>query len=71
MGGADYTDSRLSRAAKEQNGYTDGVSTEQAKAAQKAIEEAEKSGAKIEYEKVDVYVDKDGLLRGDPVIRSW
>ena len=71
MGGAEYTDSRLNRAAKGDNGYTDGVSTQQAKEAQDAIRDAELNGAKIEYEKVDVHVDKDGLLRGDPVIRSW
>jgi Holliday junction resolvase-like predicted endonuclease len=71
LSGAEYTDSRLNRAAKGDNGYTDGVSTQQAKEAQDAIRDAELNGAKIEYEKVDVHVDKDGLLRGDPVIRSW
>jgi Holliday junction resolvase-like predicted endonuclease len=71
MGGKEYTDDRLNRAANEDDGYTDGVSSEQAEAALEAQTQAKKSGAEIKTEKMDIYVDENGKLRTDPVIRNW
>ena len=71
MGGENYTNDRLNRAAKAEDGYTDGVSTQQAKEALKMQEKAELSGAEVKTEKVDIYVDKDGNLRDNPIIREW
>ena len=71
LGGEDYTNSRLDRAARSQNGYTDGVSSQQAKDAKDAIRDAIGNGAEVKTEKVDVYVDQAGNVRGDPVIREW
>ena len=71
MGGENYTNDRLNRAAKAEDGYTDGVSSQQAKEALKMQEKAELSGAEVKTEKVDIYVDKDGNLRDNPIIREW
>ena len=71
MGGEDYTNDRLNRAANGDDGYTDGASTDQAKAVKRAQEQAEIDGADIKTEKLDIYVDKDGNLRGNPVPRKW
>ncbi|MBU2946290.1 hypothetical protein [Zobellia uliginosa] len=71
MGGEKYTNDRLNRAAKEEDGYTDGKSTEEAKKAQKAIKKAERNGNKIEHKKIDVHVDKDGNLRDTPKAKDW
>ena len=71
MGGENYTNDRLNRAAKGEDGYTDGVSSQQAKEALKMQEKAELSGAEVKTEKVDIYVDKDGNLRDNPIIREW
>lgn len=70
-GGRKYSDDRLQRAANEEDGYTDGVSSVEAEKAQKAMRAAKKKGAEIEYKKYDVYVDGDGNLRGNPEVRDW
>jgi len=71
MGGEEYTNSRLKRAAEGEDGYTDGTSSERAKNALKAQRQASKSGAEIKTEKLDIYFDKDGNQRGNPVPREW
>ncbi|WP_282917782.1 hypothetical protein [Porphyromonas macacae] len=71
MGGENYTNDRLNRAAKSEDGYTDGHSSDQAKEALRMQEEAELKGAEVRTEKMDIYVDKDGNLRGNPEIRKW
>ncbi|MDY0907084.1 hypothetical protein [Pedobacter sp. CFBP9032] len=71
MGGEKYTNDRLNRAANEEDGYTDGVSSKEAKAANEAIKEAEFDGKPINNEKYDIYVDKNGDLRADPQPRGW
>ncbi|QNK64796.1 DUF4280 domain-containing protein [Pedobacter sp. PAMC26386] len=70
MGGEEYTKDRLNRAENKEDGYTDGVSSKEAKAANKALREAEKNGRPIDVEKYDVYVDKDGNLL-DIEKRDW
>ena len=45
--------------------------SQQAKEALKMQEKAELSGAEVKTEKVDIYVDKDGNLRDNPIIREW
>jgi hypothetical protein len=71
MGGEKYTNDRLGRAAGEEDGYTDGRSSEQAKAAIKAQRNAIDSGAEVKTEKLDIYVDQNGNLRSNPVVRKW
>lgn len=71
MKGKDYTNNRLNRAAREEDGYTDGKSSTEAKEALKAQREAKKNGSKVETEKLDIYVDQNGNMRGDPVPREW
>ncbi len=71
MGGEKYTNDRLNRAAKREDGYTDGVSSEQAKEALKAQRQALKNGAEVKTQKMDIYVDQNGNLRCNPVIRNW
>jgi len=70
-GGETYTNDRLNRAAKGDDGYTDGISSEQAQAALKAQDEALFNGSEIRTEKLDIYVDKGGSLHSDPVPRKW
>jgi hypothetical protein len=71
MGGDNYTNDRLNKAAKEDDGYTDGESSKQAEAALEAQKQAKKNGAEVKTEKLDIYVDNDGNLLGDPVPRKW
>ncbi|WP_221620618.1 hypothetical protein, partial [Tannerella forsythia] len=71
MGGEHYTNDRLNRAAKRDDGYTDGRSSEQAKEAIRMQEEAELKGAEVKTEKIDIYVNKEGTLRGNPKVRKW
>lgn len=71
MGGENYTNDRLNRAAKSEDGYTDGHSSKQAKKALKDQRKAKKTGAKVKTEKLDIYVDKTGKLRGKPEVRKW
>jgi len=71
MGGEKYSNDRLNRAANEEDGYTDGVSSKQAKAAKDAIKEAKDEGTSINNEKYDIYVDQNGNLRADPQPRGW
>lgn len=71
MGGEHYTNDRLNRAAKRDDGYTGGRSSEQAKEAIRMQEEAELKGAEVKTEKIDIYVDQNGRLRGEPQIRKW
>ena len=70
MGGEDYTNDRLNRAAREDDGYTDGVSSKEAEEAQEALRQAKRQGKSIDVEKHDVYVDKDGNLLGTEK-RNW
>jgi hypothetical protein len=70
-GGEAYSNDRLSRAANEEDGYTDGRSTAEAQEAQEAIGAAKESGANIEYYKYDVYVDENGIPRAEPHQRPW
>ena len=70
-GGKYYTNDRLKRAEKKEDGYTDGKSSDEAKKAIKAQKEAKKKSAKVETEKLDIYVDKNGELRSDPIPRKW
>ena len=34
-------------------------------------EEAELKGAEVKTEKIDIYVNKEGTLRGNPKVRKW
>lgn len=70
MGGEDYTNDRLNRAARGDDGYTDGVSSREAKEAQDALIDAEDAGKPIDVEKHDVYVDENGNLLGTEK-REW
>ena len=58
MGGEDYTNDRLTRAAEQEDGYTDGVSSREAEEAKEALLEAKREGKPIDVEKHDVYVDE-------------
>ncbi|WP_196296401.1 hypothetical protein [Porphyromonas gulae] len=71
MGGEHYTNDRLNRAANGDDGYTDGRSSEQAEMALEAQREAINNGAEVKTEKIDIYVDQNGRLRGEPQIRKW
>lgn len=71
MGGEQYTNDRLQRAANGEDGYTDGRSSQQAREALRLQEEAELSGKEVKTEKMDIYVDDNGNLRGNPVLRDW
>jgi len=71
MGGEKYSNDRLNRAANEEDGYTDGVSSKQAEAAQDAINQAKMDGVPVKNEKYDVYVDQNGNLRAEPQPRGW
>ena len=71
MGGENYTNDRLNRAAKGEDGYTDGVSTQQAEKALEDQREAILNGSEVKTEKVDIYVNKDGTLRDKPITRKW
>ncbi|WKX76199.1 hypothetical protein [Zobellia laminariae] len=71
MGGKEYSEDRLDRAAQGDDGYTDGTSTEEAIKAQEAIENAKANGNKIEHKKIDVHVDNDGNLRDTPKVKDW
>jgi hypothetical protein len=71
QGGVQYTDGRLKRAAKEEDGYTDGTSSKEARKALDAQADAELNGAEIKTKKLDIYVDESGNLRGNPVPRQW
>ena len=71
MGGENYTNDRLNRAAKGEDGYTDGVSSQQAEKALEDQREAILNGSEVKTEKVDIYVNKDGTLRDKPITRKW
>lgn len=71
MGGEKYTNDRLNRAANGDDGYTDGKSTEEAEKALDNIREAKANGNVIKNKKYDVYVDKKGNLRSNPIEREW
>ena len=71
MGGENYTNDRLNRAAKAEDGYTDGVSSQQAEKALEDQREAILNGSEVKTEKVDIYVNKDGTLRDKPITRKW
>jgi hypothetical protein len=70
-GGKNFSESRLNRAANEEDGYTDGISSEQAKNALKSIRKANKTGANVTYKKYDVYVDSNGRLIDNPKEYNW
>jgi hypothetical protein len=70
-GGESFSNSRLKRAAEGEDGYTDGVSSEQAIKAQEAIEAAKGNGSNVEYRKYDVYLDESGVPRAEPQQRPW
>lgn len=70
MGGEDYTNDRLNRAAREDDGYTDGVSSREAREAKNALKQAKDEGKSIDVEKHDVYVGENGNLLGTEK-RDW
>jgi len=70
-GGEFFSDSRLERAARGDDGYTDDISPQEARRAIDDLDEAIENGNKIEYVKYDVYVNDAGELRGNPVKREW
>ncbi|AIZ42370.1 PAAR-like protein [Cellulophaga baltica] len=71
MGGENYTNDRINKAANEEDGYTDGNSSVEARNAQDAIRDAEFDGKKVENKKYDVHVDSEGNLRDKPITRDW
>ena len=71
LGGENYTTDRLDKAAKKDDGYKKGNSSDEAKKAQDAIKDAKADGNKIEHKKADVHVDKDGNLRDKPKSKDW
>jgi len=54
MGGEEYTNDRLTRAAEKEDGYTDGVSSKEAEEAKEALRQAKDAGKPIDVEKHDI-----------------
>lgn len=71
-GGKEFSRSRLERASKKEDGYTDGISSKEAKKALKDMYKAmDEQGAGITYKKYDVYVDGDGTLYSNIKESNW